>query len=82
MTLFQFHFGTIRSVIDSANTNSLSKFQFHFGTIRSQCDRISDSINSSFNSTLVRLEEATPFAKENEYQFQFHFGTIRSKVCL
>ena len=33
---FQFHYGTIKSILKSAGANTASSFQFHYGTIKSR----------------------------------------------
>ena len=34
-TVFQFHYGTIKSTIKSVDTDNKTAFQFHYGTIKS-----------------------------------------------
>ena len=52
---FQFHFGTIGSIIFLMLCISVELFQFHFGTIGSMIEVINNVGGWSFNSTLVRL---------------------------
>ena len=56
MSTFQFHKGTIRTLIRQSLTCSIVLFQFHKGTIRTQLSDLQFRLYRDFNSIKVRLE--------------------------
>ena len=53
-------------------------FQFHYGTIKSSVGMELLPIQAYFNSTMVRLKDATTVSKyDYTLLFQFHYGTIK-----
>ena len=76
---FQFHKGTIRTLMEYTKTRCLLWFQFHKGTIRTDADGVWTWYNDNFNSIKVRLErpKAIPIV-DDDVEFQFHKGTIRT----
>ena len=55
-TLFQFHKGTIKTIILQMQNNILMKFQFHKGTIKTSTDHVLSAHIINFNSIKVRLK--------------------------
>ncbi len=53
---FQFHYGTIKSVINFAPALESFLFQFHYGTIKRYNISRSLLLFTDFNSTMVRLK--------------------------
>ena len=53
---FQFHTGSIKSVLDFIRDFERDRFQFHTGSIKSSGRRRRLVVRRSFNSTLVRLK--------------------------
>ena len=80
--LFQFHKGTIRTVVLLTHLRFLLRFQFHKGTIRTYLLRLWCLHYSYFNSIKVRLEHISCIALEVVTVFQFHKGTIRTKILV
>ena len=81
---FQFHKGTIRTLVFHLVKPLSTLFQFHKGTIRTDATPLPIQKSRNFNSIKVRLERAEARrAKANGATFQFHKGTIRTfKECL
>ena len=76
---FQFHKGTIRTMVRMAILSSVPAFQFHKGTIRTGLLREIQASQSYFNSIKVRLEPQKQGQNEKQVpRFQFHKGTIRT----
>jgi len=75
---FQFHIGSIGRYGRFQHFFSKNKFQFHIGSIGSHQTGINGSRENSFNSTLVRLEDADPITIVAIVKFQFHIGSIGS----
>ena len=77
--LFQFHYGTIKSVNEVVNTNLVSGFQFHYGTIKRKPTQGRTMRPTYFNSTMVRLKDRYGTGTAHRGEFQFHYGTIKRK---
>ena len=78
---FQFHKGTIRTLVFHLVKPLSTLFQFHKGTIRTDATPLPIQKSRNFNSIKVRFERAEARrAKANGATFQFHKGTIRT--CL
>ena len=56
---FQFHKGTIRTILRSLPFQHFNKFQFHKGTIRTICGMPLVPSSRDFNSIKVRLERSS-----------------------
>ena len=78
LQVFQFHYGTIKSLVGSSLPSSTSTFQFHYGTIKSMTEEASKAAKANFNSTMVRLKEVISGGGLDVHLFQFHYGTIKS----
>ena len=57
VVLFQFHYGTIKSLYPNALVSDGVEFQFHYGTIKSAQLQFMQGNRLYFNSTMVRLKE-------------------------
>ena len=79
-TLFQFHYGTIKSCESLPAQVWQAGFQFHYGTIKRTCGSRIRMYSFNFNSTMVRLKESEYAKKQFFYKFQFHYGTIKRKI--
>ena len=55
--LFQFLYGTIKSVTYLKDINEHVEFQFLYGTIKRGKQKIYDAWNSYFNSSMVQLKD-------------------------
>ena len=75
--LFQFHYGTIKSVLRFSSIRFVLLFQFHYGTIKSQHQIEINRTFQSFNSTMVRLKVSYSSIHYSFHMFQFHYGTIK-----
>ena len=53
---FQFHYGTIKSVVCQYADEGYVTFQFHYGTIKSATRNAFVASKANFNSTMVRLK--------------------------
>ena len=82
MSVFQFHYGTIKRTLRIDRTQATDKFQFHYGTIKRRYKRPQLCVAVHFNSTMVRLkgQRASQF-QQIWIIFQFHYGTIKS-LCI
>ena len=81
--LFQFHKGTIRTMVSMWWCVALTLFQFHKGTIRTLLTNLMLMALLNFNSIKVRLEHNADKALGIAAGvFQFHKGTIRTHLCL
>ena len=80
--LFQFHKGTIRTILVVVLVDE--DHDFNSIKVRLELDGISSSVDKklNFNSIKVRLEPTGPFANEKVTTFQFHKGTIRTNNYL
>ena len=76
---FQFHKGTIKTLLLIVVGELDAKFQFHKGTIKTltTCTK-SPIFNSYFNSIKVRLKLLTAVSLALIQIFQFHKGTIKT----
>ena len=54
---FQFHKGTIKTLIDAGLNPAFMEFQFHKGTIKTKSKNILTSIYNNFNSIKVQLRQ-------------------------
>ena len=80
LTKFQFHKGTIRTLLRIGIHEQLHSFQFHKGTIRTFSLFIHAILHhKNFNSIKVRLELYQDSLTYNHRSFQFHKGTIRTR---
>ena len=77
---FQFHKGTIRTILFDNFFVKTFGFQFHKGTIRTFGFGLIIKDNYHFNSIKVRLERDAWKAKNPAPSFQFHKGTIRTNL--
>ena len=76
---FQFHKGTIRTLLSWFSFEVLCLFQFHKGTIRTwKRLRSPLLVCTYFNSIKVRLELFVVIINVRFKLFQFHKGTIRT----
>ena len=55
--IFQFHYGTIKSMSVNLTYVEIGKFQFHYGTIKRNNGTPCNTKSLYFNSTMVRLKE-------------------------
>ena len=78
--VFQFQYGSIRSLRFQPPCRDFSKFQFQYGSIRrATCPLIAVSSRNCFNSSMVRLEAYHKSAfTTSSAVFQFQYGSIRS----
>ena len=76
--LFQFHKGTIRTIIRFVNYNG----DYYFNSIKVRLELLLLSLFllllAYFNSIKVRLEQGSGNDSIGEHLFQFHKGTIRT----
>ena len=80
---FQFHKGTIRTLLCPNPDGYCLQFQFHKGTIRTPYPCIPSSTPPYFNSIKVQLEPDDCRIVQFLQLFQFHKGTIRTiSLCL
>ena len=79
---FQFHKGTIRTIIPTEFFEIRSIFQFHKGTIRTRYLLTYSCILPYFNSIKVQLELIILAVLCQSVEFQFHKGTIRTDFRL
>ena len=78
---FQFHIGSIKSMLIYFLRSLLSKFQFHIGSIKSQTGANRCSSRLGFNSILVQLKvNIRRGASRDDFLFQFHIGSIKRTV--
>ena len=76
---FQFHKGTIRTILmHMALKTLIPLFQFHKGTIRTVLQVLPICPKLNFNSIKVQLEQQNTLTIAPYFQFQFHKGTIRT----
>ena len=77
---FQFHKGTIKTIIGSSYIYEAPTFQFHKGTIKTNTSFArASSLNFDFNSIKVRLKRLCVSLGTLEIVFQFHKGTIKTR---
>ena len=55
ISLFQFHKGTIKTLIDAQTAAAVAAFQFHKGTIKTEQALLAHTQNQYFNSIKVQL---------------------------
>ena len=81
-SMFQFHNGSIKRFMKSHRRQDRIMFQFHNGSIKSRLGVwVIGWLDSSFNSTMVRLkEEGRLVATHEMFRFQFHNGSIKSSI--
>ena len=79
-SIFQFHYGTIKSKEKVIILDNSTKFQFHYGTIKSGRRSLLSVSLEYFNSTMVRLKGINEAIAQSEMKFQFHYGTIKSTI--
>ena len=77
-TSFQFHYGTIRSMILFLFAFTRTYFNSTMVRLEVSSASLAASSCSYFNSTMVRLEVSRFLLKSRPILFQFHYGTIRS----
>ena len=77
LSLFQFHYGTIKSLKRRTDAINYFKFQFHYGTIKSLKSLTAIIRQNYFNSTMVRLKDDIHKYHRVVELFQFHYGTIK-----
>ena len=56
VSVFQFHFGSIKSQPNEKDNSDYATFQFHFGSIKSLFGHCFSPYEIGFNSTLVQLK--------------------------
>ena len=78
LILFQFQYGTIKRTTQLVAVGRDCPFQFQYGTIKSTSLSQSNSISSSFNSSMVRLKVPPALVIRFRQHFQFQYGTIKS----
>ena len=78
IVLFQFHNGTIKTVIKYAVEIKRNKFQFHDGTIKTSLYIEYHLSDSYFNSIMVQLKHQNHWWVVKWKWFQFHNGTIKT----
>ena len=66
ISVFQFHKGTIRTIVFQISCLQISLFQFHKGTIRTSKMKNEVKCINYFNSIKVRLEPAVPAADSRD----------------
>ena len=73
LELFQFHYGTIKTIGNFKTIDQRFMFQFHYGTIKTPMPQGKFKGQPSFNSTMVRLRPVSGYAKfARLLLFQFH----------
>ena len=77
-TKFQFHKGTIKTVLAHAAHGNARRFQFHKGTIKTLNDEVQAQEKKGFNSIKVRLRLKIGRFDAVYEKFQFHKGTIKT----
>ena len=77
---FQFHKGTIKTIVSTDTTFVNHSFQFHKGTIKTYQSKQRIAQHSYFNSIKVRLKREDFFVPEFADLFQFHKGTIKTRT--
>ena len=78
--MFQFQYGTIKSLIPISARKHRFVFQFQYGTIK-RISELEERVKFySFNSNMVRLKEFdNSLAELGKTMFQFQYGTIKRK---
>jgi len=66
ITMFQFHYGSIKGKPSDTNYDTVAQFQFHYGSIKGIEELACQYTELSFNSTMVRLKEKL---NKNEHYF-------------
>ncbi len=79
---FQFHYGTIKSLIPLLPFVFFDLFQFHYGTIKRHNHEAWSGFHADFNSIMVRLKVYEELKNQVINLFQFHYGTIKSPYLL
>ncbi len=59
--MFQFQYGTIKSLSQPIAVAHIFWFQFQYGTIKSTASEKRHDLQTSFNSNMVRLKERMLF---------------------
>ncbi len=54
--IFQFHYGSVKSIWVNAQEAWITEFQFHYGSVKSSQTIIHIQDFGDFNSTMVRLK--------------------------
>ena len=78
--LFQFHKGTIKTLLSRYCLHKLRVFQFHKGTIKTQRNTKLRPFPQYFNSIKVRLKRFALELVGCVLEFQFHKGTIKTSA--
>ena len=75
--LFQFHYGTIKSIMVVLLLNLVRYFNSTMVRLKAVRQTDSRTVENDFNSTMVRLKGCKGRMKLETHQFQFHYGTIK-----
>ena len=78
-TVFQFHYGTIKSANADIADIGARLFQFHYGTIKSLSPLLILPLLLDFNSTMVRLKANLTRAKVKQKK-NFNSTMVRLKA--
>ena len=81
-TLFQFHYGTIKSI--RIIYERVQRIYFNSTMVRLKVRKtVLLNINfRNFNSTMVRLKDSSLSILALRQAFQFHYGTIKRRMCV
>ncbi len=78
---FQFHYGSVKSIVAIISSIILILFQFHYGSVKRIKGLNLKYFNRYFNSTMVRLKEQDSlFVIPQRCGFQFHYGSVKRHV--
>ena len=80
--VFQFHYGTIKSLPHPRSPKNSSYFNSTMVRLKVCWLTYQVTGMTYFNSTMVRLKELALQQAEKDYKFQFHYGTIKRQTVV